>query len=419
MLNSDQQAALDQILTWVKRGGDPFFVLSGFAGTGKTFTVKELRRQGLGRVVFTAPTNKATRVLRTTLTEEGYKPECCTIFSLLKLRLEATGEVKELNAPAPGDEKYDLSEYKLVVIDECGMISSKLFKIIEGVSEAHPKVKFLFMGDPAQLPPVGEKTSPVWEHEGASLRKVMRYDNALLGLAAHLREQQGKFIPRVVFTENREQGIWKVGKADGLAMIRERVALGHFTTPEHTKVIAWRNITVQTYNAAIRKALFPEVTTTWVAGDRIIMTSPAKDLEDKPIARTDEEGTVQRVSVDFHPVYGEFKCFSLFVEFDAGYVGTLKVLHSESHKAFDRKCEDLAAKARGGAKINWKFFWELKDTFHQVRYAYALTAHRAQGSTYETVFIDWRDVMMNNDNAEMLKCLYVACTRARKELVLV
>jgi len=70
----------------------------------------------------------------------------------------------------------------------------------------------------------------------------------------------------------------------------------------------------------------------------------------------------------------------------------------------------LTGKAR---KKAWSSFWELKNTFQSVRYAYALTAHRAQGSTYDNVFVDMADITANKDKREAYRALYVACTRAR------
>ena len=59
-LNDEQRAALTMIQAWHEGGEDPFFVLAGSAGTGKTFLMQQFLREHKGRVVFTAPTNKAT-----------------------------------------------------------------------------------------------------------------------------------------------------------------------------------------------------------------------------------------------------------------------------------------------------------------------------------------------------------------------
>ncbi|MCL5460309.1 hypothetical protein M3M33_16855, partial [Loigolactobacillus coryniformis] len=60
----------------------------------------------------------------------------------------------------------------------------------------------------------------------------------------------------------------------------------------------------------------------------------------------------------------------------------LLVLHPASAVQYDADCNSLAHQAATNGKL-WKKFWELKELFHDIRYAYAITAHRSQGSTYE------------------------------------
>ena len=70
-------------------------------------------------------------------------------------------------------------------------------------------------------------------------------------------------------------------------------------------------------------------------------------------------------------------------------------------------------------KISWGGFWALKNEFmHDVRPCHAITAHRSQGSTYRSVFVDVEDILSNYNTTEALRCLYVACTRASDILVL-
>ena len=66
----------------------------------------------------------------------------------------------------------------------------------------------------------------------------------------------------------------------------------------------------------------------------------------------------------------------------------------------------------------WSKFWTLKEAFHNVRHGYATTAPRSQGSTYETSFVDWRDILANRNPTEARRCLYVAFTRAKYRVFL-
>ena len=136
-LNAAQASALDAIVDWAGSApaldSDPFRVLKGYAGAGKTFMLRQLPDRMKGRIVWTAPTNKATKCLREALTADDYKPDCRTIYSLLGLRLEANGEVKELSQP---EDPVDLSTYRLVVVDEAFMLNKAVMAAIQSGSTA-------------------------------------------------------------------------------------------------------------------------------------------------------------------------------------------------------------------------------------------------------------------------------------------
>lgn len=415
-LNEDQQFALDRIVDWLHDSSSPFFVLSGSAGTGKTFCIRQLVDATRGRFIFTAPTNKATKVLRASVTSRDYKPECRTIYSLLGLRLEASGEVKELVAP---EDPIDLSQYKLVVVDEGSMVNAILMKYIK-LTVDNFGIKFLFMGDPAQLPPVGELRSPIWTiDQRASLTKVMRHDNQILELATRLRGVVDHPAPSCKLESNHdgEEGVWKVSEGQFESVILRAADAGLFSKPDMAKAIAWRNVSVDRLNKLIRDRIFDKPSTPWLPGDRAIFTSPAKDLEDEVIATTDDEGTVERVEVEWHGAYPDFKIFRVSITLDTNSPVIARVLHPDSQHAYSQRLDDLSTAAKLDRR-KWKAFWEFKDAFHQLRHSYAITAHRAQGSTYDTAFVDWRDILLNRNRQEAFRCLYVACTRPKRRLFL-
>jgi len=417
-LSLEQSSALDAIENWLALPPDqePFFVLSGSAGTGKTFCIRELTDRIKGRFVFTAPTNKATKVLRESVTRPDYKPKCRTIYSLLGLRLEANGEVKELKAP---EDPIDLSSLRAVVVDEGSMINNQVMSHIQRAAVDY-KVKFLFLGDPAQLPPVKELRSPIWTLPvGARLETVMRHDNQILELATRLRNQVDKFSPSIKLLANHDdtQGIWKLAGVYFTQEMLKQARGGRFSVADGSKVIAWRNLTVDRYNKLIRNAIFDEPTQPWLVGDRVLFAGPAKDLDDEPMASTDDEGTITRVDTEWHALAGDFKIWRIAITLDDNRPVIARVLHEDSQATFAQHTEQLAAAARGNSRL-WKKFWEFKDLFHSLRYAYAITAHRSQGSTYDTAFVDWQDILANHNRQEAYRCLYVACTRPKRALIL-
>lgn len=422
-LNEDQSIAVEKILDFLTNYNPdaPFFLLEGYAGTGKTYSMQEVIRRFKSRLIFSAPTNKATKVLRDTLTSDHYKPECRTIYSILGLRLEANGEVKELAVP---DDPLDLSQFSGIVVDEGSMINAQVMHYI-ALTAREQGIPFIFMGDPAQLPPVKELRSPIWQLQNddgenyAKLTKVMRHDNQILSLVTRIRQLVDHPCPNITITADNDgtEGVWVARGTDFRRAILAAAGRGEFEQPGFAKVIAWRNVTVDEYNSLIRNAIFDSPKELWLPGDRIIATAPAKDLQDNPMAMTDDEGEVKRVVESWHPLYPEFKVFQLSVTFDDNRLATFQVIHPISLGDWTRKREEMAAAARVNKKL-WRNYWDFCEAFHSVRYGYAITAHRAQGSTYNTAFVDWRDVLLNRNRQEAYRCLYVACSRPKKTLVL-
>lgn len=419
----EQAAALDamrQFLADFPSGGDAFFALKGYAGTGKSFSItllaKDKHPDGApvfkpSEICFTAPTNKAVKVLRRYLDEAGLTGcPSKTIYSLLGLSLQANGEVKELSRP---EEPVDLSGYKVIVVDEASMVNRFLMDAIRDAASDW-NVPFIFMGDPAQLPPVGEITSPVWKlPNGAELTTVMRYGNSMLDLATTIRKQVDALFPAIKITTAAP--VYRWGRADWLNKVEENLEM--FKSGD-AKIIAWRNVTVDAHNAFIRKLLFGSEakSTAWLSGDQIVARAPLKDLEGFTFMQNAEEARVLEVAVGNHPVYREFEIFNLLVEHESGRKHTIRTLTPTGSFHVSNRLNELSMEAKGGKKYKWREFWELKEAFHDVRHAYAWTSHMSQGSSILKGFVDLEDIMLNRKRNEAFRSLYVACTRQREEL---
>lgn len=414
--NSEQAFAIQQLVEHLNSRSAPLFItLKGPAGTGKTFTMQFVARDFKRQIIFTAPTNKAVRVLREALTSDHYKnPACRTIYSLLGLQMLPNGEVKELTK---SEDPVDLSDVYAVVIDEASMISPVLLTHITEASQQFPHIRWIFMGDPYQLPPVGEAVSPVWELPGVKtleLTKVMRQDNQILQLAQHLRERVATPFGKLLLKADNDgtEGIWMHNAASLENLLLDRA--DEFLRGE-ARAIAWRNAIVGKYNQRIRERLFADTLKyPWQVGDRIALLEPVKNLDGEVVGTTDEEGAVEQAEEAPHPVY-DIACWRVRMRSDMNTVVPLWIPTVAGNAQFIRRKERLASEARV-TRSKWKDFWEFSDAFAKVRYAYAITAHRAQGSTYTKAFVSWSDILSNPNRAEALRCLYVAATRPRKEL---
>jgi exodeoxyribonuclease-5 len=387
----------------------PYFILKGFAGTGKTHLMKMMADAEIDKTIyFTAPTNKATKVLRSMLGRP-----CKTIYSLLGLKMSSDTEVQELVWP---DRMPELSYGCIIVVDEAGMCNKELVKFI-GAARTHFNAKIMYVGDPAQLLPVGEDRSPCWSATmekayRAMLKKVMRFDNQLLRLATHLRECVRSGERPVIESDNDgNEGVFKLSERKFLKELLKPGAV-----PEDyvdTKVIAWRNRTVNEYNDTIREHLgFSDAV--YKPRDLLMVAKPI-EVGGTVIATIDEDLMVETVKEATVYLKGyEIPVYEMLVRVDGGPVLKLNV-PTEDDLVLQTLLNELAEKAKRAHKEKrgplWKEFWQANNKFHRVRYGYAMTAHRAQGSTVRRVFVDFNDIMSNRDKETAHRCAYVAFTR--------
>lgn len=411
----EQEVAIQKLLDFVSNPtlAEWYFTFKGYAGTGKTSCMREVARRIAGsqiRFAYTAPTNKAAKVLREIV------GTACTIYSLLGLRVDKNGETKQVTHGKP----VDLSDLDIIVIDEASMVNAHLFGLLNDVADKWD-LRVVFMGDPAQLPPVRENESLALKGGvGVQLTKVMRHDNQILTLATAIREVVFSPAPSIQIRSDNDgnEGVWKISKIDFRKQIFAAAGRGEFADGRTTKIISWRNKIVDEYNAIARSAIFGAEAQPgfFLPGDRVVAGGPCERGDDVLLS-TDDEAIVEQVLECKHPLEPKYHALELVSRTEDNRLVRLMVCHPVSAQQFANDCEMLAHEARGNPKL-WKRFWEHKDIFHDVRFAYALTAHRSQGSTYMNCYVDYQDVLYNRNRREAFQCLYVAASRARKKLFL-
>jgi hypothetical protein len=415
-LTPDQQVAVNALLAFIQDPNppSPFFAFAGYAGTGKTFCMREVVarcKNSHAQFAYTAPTNKAAKELR------KITGEASTIYSLLGLRIDKSGELKTITTGKPPTE---LSNLDVIFLDEGWMCNKHLFAILEDVCDKND-LKVVFMGDRAQLPPVGESASPVDSlPHGANLTQVVRHGGPILELVTEIRLQVHSPLPCITLKSKNDgqTGVWKLTKPSFRESIYNAAASGGFADGDMAKVIAWRNKTVDEYNALIRSAIFgaAAVPGYYLLGDRIVATGPCT-RGDETLLTTDDEAIVEGAMECQHPLEPKYQAIELKCRAESGALIRLLVMHPNSAAKFKADSETLAHDARGNGKL-WRKFWDHQDLFHPVKYAYALTTHRAQGSTYTNVWVDTGDILINRNRTEAFQCLYTACSRPTQRLTL-
>lgn len=440
-LSPDQASANERVLKWLlstnpTRARD--VILSGPAGTGKTTVLKmilaeyrELCRQQKRpcRITFTATTNKAAAVLRSIIGEEAR-----TIHSLLDIRPKkdtSTGEevFEQLGEP-------DLIPGTAIVVDEASMIDKALLSLIRKIAKTKG-CYILFVGDPYQLPPVKEMSSPVFTKidRQALLTQVHRQadGNPLISIATAFREVlDGKAWPEGISDCLTPHGGTRVlPKAAWQAEMLSAFTEKDFSAdPDRIRAVAWTNKRVTQLNHMIRPVVLGEEKAAhkFVVGE--IVTSGSPVLEEGAVAlQTDENAMVvsaephhdQRYDVQGHLLGLKNLSTGLVSEgiFVADDRDDVKNVLSGLAKAAQIKTK--ACRANPGDKsldrerrAAWVVYFRAKEYFADVRYPYASTVHKSQGSTFEDVFIDVGNIGRCTHNTVIARLLYVALTRPRR-----
>lgn len=413
-MTQEQQDAARKIEEFLN-SGEKEFVLSGYAGTGKTFTIgrvlaphTETRTvkvygQSVTRanVVYVAPTHKATGVLEDALRSAGCIGDVMTIHSLLACRKVRSNGSSEF---VPDVSKQDISGYKTIVVDEASMIGVQMRQwLLNAVSSLNTKI--IWMGDPAQLPPVND-TSIVFELAcpGAKLETIMRNGGVVQRAATDVRLHIADANTHYADSEEDHLGFIRRCERDGFldAYLERR---------QTAKILAFRNDVVNWLNDWVRDRIYDDKEPYHV-DERLVVVSSWGSHDETILLHSEDELTVQKLAEvkDLHGI----KYYELTVKHERHPVLKLDVLHPESVAEFDRQLDALKKSAIKDKY--WGDFYKLSDRFVKVRPGWATTVHKSQGSTYDEVFVVETDIRKNKDHLTRNMLTYVAYSRAKKEL---
>ncbi|MGF1458329.1 MAG: ATP-dependent RecD-like DNA helicase [Leptolyngbyaceae cyanobacterium] len=418
-LTAEQLAALDALQTFVD-SPEKLYLLTGYAGTGKTTLLQifigGLREQGDNRkIVLSAFSNKATKVLAMMAEQWQLNIDamtCCTLLGLRPVINEDTGN-QEFQLDRKQDSQVD--RFDLIIVDECSMVNEELWRLlVNAVTNLYGQTQILFVGDAAQLPPVNESESACFREilNKSELTEVVRYGGAIGVIAEDIRRnlERDRF-PQFVTDVNgdRTEGCFVVSRvAWETLMLRAFTSDSYRFNPDQVRALAYTNRRVAQLNRKIRRAIYGPTALRFVPGERLIALNPCLEEENIILSTSAECEVIEaRRSRE-----GEWPIWLLSVETEEGTFRTLRVLHESGESELQLKLDDLARSK------NWMAFWDLKQFFHEVDYAYSLTIHKSQGSTFQDVFIDLPSMQANRNIIERNQLCYVALTRAAKRVFL-
>jgi exodeoxyribonuclease-5 len=430
----------------MSRESDEAFLLKGFAGTGKTSVISALVKTFVElqqKCVLLAPTGRAAKVF------SGYSGEKAFTIHKKIYRQQTSGA----NAGyfSLSDNLY---KHTLFIVDEASMISNHGFEsdifgtgrllddLIHFVYSGE-NCRLLLVGDTAQLPPVMQENSPALEkpklesyglkiHEFL-LTNVVRQaqESGILYNATALRERLNENNTNK-FPTFRLNGFSDIKKVQGEELIDTINAAYNDVGIEDAIVITRSNKRANMYSLGIRnRVLYKEDQIT--NGDLLMITKNNYfwSEEYKELDFIANGDIVEVVRTNKHYSLYDFKFVDLtlrFLDYDMEIDARILLSSLEAATPADvaELNKQLFAKVSedyshiGNSRERMKAM--RKDPFLnalQVKFAYAITCHKAQGGQWKNVFIDQGQISEAQLGTDYYRWLYTALTRATEKIFLV
>ena len=429
------------------RNSETLFLLRGYAGTGKTSLIGALVKtldQLQQKCILLAPTGRAAKVFAHYAGHSAY-----TVHKKIYRQRSFSNEMDNFSI------NENLHQHTLFIVDEASMIandglSGSMFgtgRLLDDLIQyvySGQGCRLMLIGDTAQLPPVGEEESPALSvdalkgyglevYEG-SLTEVVRqlHDSGILWNATELRryisDEDYFCLPSV-----KVEGFPDVKVVPGNELIEAINDCYDHEGMDETIIVCRSNKRANIYNKGIRNMiLYREEELE--AGDLLMVAKNnyfwAEGCKELDFIANGDIAVVRRVRHE-QDMYG-FRfadvelCFPDYDDLELEVKLLLDTLHTDTpalpkelnDKLFYAVLEDYAditTKRERMKKMKADPYYNAL----QVKYAYAVTCHKAQGGQWKRVFLDQGYMTEDMLTPDYLRWLYTAFTRATDTLYLV
>lgn len=460
--NKEQQSAIVNAVSFLKTNTDPtqYYVIEGKAGTGKTTIAKEILKEFEDEQIYVAAvSHKAKGVIKSSFGDDTRGKKFFSIAGLLGM--------KGINDNDTQTTKFQVglkvplldNPPALLVIDEASMITEDILKkIIDINSSLSRPFQMLFLGDIGQIQPIRDEQSEFYrthkdllnkksdifnsKHKSKLITRVRQGEaNPILPYADYFWENSQKENPELNPTQHivrnnqiTDKGSLLFSNSEGevlnsvIKAVKNAVEKG---LTNHVKIVTYHVNEKTELNQKIHEALFGK-DSDYSKGDMLILNSPY-DLPDVN-ATMENSSEIQIKSIQDEDT-DEFGVHTLYLETNGtAYTKTgdeqkdcvIQVVSRNDIGLYNQKLQELASYAkrqtnRALKKQAWSDFWEYKGRYADVDFGYAITAHKSQGSTYDIVVVDEKDIMGTTatSNQEKSELIYTALTRPRKTAIVI
>lgn len=364
---------------------DRLFVTCNYKLTHNTYVVQQfLKLNPRLSTIVTAPTGEALNVIAEDLT--GFPAS--TIHKLLGFRPTATeterqilirqGESKEYSPPAKS------LHYKLVIVEEAFYVPGI---IMRNIITQYPHIKWLFLGDASQLPPVEESKSHLTEMKTHILHKHSLVQNMRTNcpIQKSLCEDVRDNYWGVDFSK------YTTSKMKAISQMCQMIKDG-----QNPLFLAYHHRVVDQIGQIIREEVYDKLSSEPYGAGEVVRLKKVWDNEGMEIIRNNEKCTVlsnDRKTVVLKRTSGEV----VYLDWDTDNL---------VEKA---KTDALAAIESKEKWKCWSRYHKLNGMFPVLSSPISLTAHSSQGQTCDTVFLDLQDLK----KCQTKELIYVAVSRSR------
>lgn len=470
-LTDDQKKAVGLVENFIDKESD-CFLLKGYAGTGKTFLLKGIAHfLKISKRPFRlmAPTGRAARMISIITGFSAYTMHK-NIYSFNDLKED---KIKDEDGTETFEYYFNLKNndddiQTIYIVDEASMISDitqqseflrfgtgkLLTDLLDFIGCRNGlKRKIIFVGDPAQLPPVNSKISPALDKKYLEntfclkiaefeLKEVFRQDkiSGILNNATVIRKSiEDDLFNKFEIFDKHNNNVY-----EDIIIIRPENLWENYKIVtdtgifDDTIIIAYTNAAVKKYNELIRNKLFPGKKDIMI-GDKVIIVHNNYNYEIELL--NGEFGTIVEVdpivenrwitlkkNKNENKVYLEFRNICIrIIDKGCSHDINCKMIENlinspepyltrdEMNALYiDFKIRHPALKPRTP-----EFVLELKtdpyfNALH-LKYGYAITCHKAQGGEWNNVFIDFHS-SSNVKTAQYFRWAYTAFTRSKNRL---